>query len=239
MQKIRNFILSRLGELLNTLQNVHPPGAPGPRRGAPPGGSPRPRSVYPPGGLVDGWGYPSTPTVVFPQPLFPRDVRCGLFRTQTSLSTRFDQRQVLTHTLTRDWVPSSSQSLRPRHLWRSRGLSHFAPTGWGISSLAGAFPSGGSHLLYTLVSGSLLPSGLPSRGLVEFRRHDGLLLRPMAREPGSRLCLPRPLRGVLAQHRGPSSPFCHRRQGLQGPLRAPDPRGAKKCTFLPPCGAKS
>ena len=131
------------GRVIKYPRKCTPPGGPGPPPGGPPGGSPRPRSVYPPGGLVDGWGYPYTPTVVFPQPLFPRDVRCGLFRTQTSLSTRFDQRQVLTHTLTRDWVPSSYQSLRPRHLGRSRGLSHFAPTGWGISSLAGAFPSGG------------------------------------------------------------------------------------------------
>ena len=143
IRKIRNFILSRLGELLNTLQNVHPRGAPGPPRGGPPGGSPPPPAGIPSRG-VGGWlGIPAYSPSVFPQPLFPRDVRGGLFRTQTSLSTRFDQRQVLTHTLTRDWVPSSSQSLRPRHLGRSRGLSHFAPTGWGISSLAGAFPSGG------------------------------------------------------------------------------------------------
>ena len=184
-----------------------PRGPRAPAGGPPRGGSPRPRSVYPPRG-VGGWlGIPTglcIPPTQLPQPLFPRVVSGGLFRTQTSLSTRFDQRQVLTHTLTREWVPSSSHSLRPRHLGRSRGLSHFAPTGWGISSLAGAIPS-------SVFSPSVYPHQcsllcIPSRGLVEFRRHDGLLLRPMAREPGSRLCLPRPLRRVLAQHGCPVAP---------------------------------
>ena len=181
----------------------------GPRApaGGPPRGGPPAPGLYT---LQGGWWMAGdthrsmhTPTQL-PQPLFPRVVSGGLFRTQTSLSTRFDQRQVLTHTLTREWVPSSSHSLRPRHLGRSRGLSHFAPTGWGISSLAGAIPS-------SVFSPSVYPHQcsllcIPSRGLVEFRRHDGLLLRPMAREPGSRLCLPRPLRRVLAQHGCPVAP---------------------------------
>ena len=208
---------------------MYTPGAPRAPRGPPAGGPPE--CLPPQGGwwmAGEAFGYRHQSARRFPNLLPPR-CRCGLFRTQTSLSTRFDQRQVLTHTLTREWVPSSSHSLRPRHLGRSRGLSHFAPTGWGISSLAGAFPSGGfSPSVYPRQCSLLC---IPPRGLVEFRRHDGLLLRPMAREPGSRLGLPRPLRGVLAQHGVPRSPLCHRRRGLQGPPRAPDPRGAKKCTF--------
>ena len=142
-RKNRNFILSRLGELLNPLRNVHPRGAPGPPGGPPQGGPPAPGLYTPQGGwwmAGEALGY--TPCLS-PQPLFPRDASGGLFRTRTSLSTRFAAPMVLTHTLTREWVPSSSHSLRPRHLGRSRGLSHFAPTGWGISVLAGAIPSGG------------------------------------------------------------------------------------------------
>ena len=52
IRKIRNFILSRLGELLNTLQNVHPRGAPAPPRGAPQGGAPPAPGWYT---LQGGW----------------------------------------------------------------------------------------------------------------------------------------------------------------------------------------
>merc|ERR1712240_357161 len=86
-RKNRNSILSRLGELLNTLENVHPPGP-----GGPPGGPPRPR--LPPGGA------PQTP-LVYPQgfclPLPPGRV-CFGSANPWAAGTAGKPRRVLTDT---------------------------------------------------------------------------------------------------------------------------------------------
>ena len=91
---------------------------------------------------------------------------------------------------------------------------------------------------YSLLTPTGCNSSTSRRG-VEFDRHDGLLLRPMASQTGLPGWHPE-THAVGPRHpRGPLVPLCHRRRGHQRATRAPDPRGAKKCTFLTPCGAKS
>ena len=106
----RRAILSRLGELLNTLQNVHPPGGGGP------GGAPRGPS----------WGAPHGGPIWHPQPapfcVPPRYPSAGLFRIHDTHRVWVSSRLVLTHTDTLYAVgpPHPTDAYRERrHLPRS------------------------------------------------------------------------------------------------------------------------
>ena len=243
--------MSRLGELLNTLQNVHPRGArgaPGAPRGAPLGGPPGdpdspPLRGYPPGSDSPAQSArfpnlvpprrPSVRSVSDPQTFAASSVRPG--RSSQTL-------------MTRAWVPSPPPMLLRigDHLPRVTGASRVEQlAGWGDGSLAGAFtpgvfsPAFGDYLFHPPPSHPYGCNVSPSRRwwscVAMTASSSGLWL--VNRAPG--VPIPRPLRGVLRHHGAPWGPLCHRRRGPQGPPRAPDPRGAKKCTFLPPCGAKS
>ena len=121
-RKIRNSILSRLGELLNTLRNVHPPGPPG---GPPGGGSPGAPICLPPGGWYTPGGSLSP---VSASELFPihMPVRTGTSRPVVTArmppavgaprppNLSPPTRVLSAPLLTLRWTPRRSESVRRR-----------------------------------------------------------------------------------------------------------------------------
>ena len=91
---------------------------------------------------------------------------------------------------------------------------------------------GGSLLCHLSVIGTVLRR-------VESVRDDGLLLRPIAFQTGFPGRHPETLRGSSPATDPPDPPSATGAGGLWGALGPLILGGAKKCTFLAPCGAKS
>ena len=194
--KNRNSILSRLGELLNTLQNVHPPGGGGPGgapRGAPPGGPPRatPASAIlctptvPECGSVSDPRYPSRMGIVQVGPHTHRRVVCCGAPTPHGRIPR-------TPTLT---AVGYCQTLELLACWdhdvMAWPFSHGVLTSYSLLTPTGCNRSTSRRWL------SLSAMTASSSGL-------------WLSKPGSRGGIPRPMRWVLATH---VTTWCHSATG--------------------------